>query len=811
MNPLRKNITAAVTDILAVGLILIGASFSFGDLLTAPTDAAFGEATSFYGTPLQVAREALADYGALPMWNMRTGAGESLVANPLAIHFYPLAFVALLSQNPALDGVRVLAFIHLVGAALAIYMFARVVGARWHGALIAPALFILNTHTGWRVENGIIGQLMALLWLPVTGTLAVLALRKRSVGLAMLMGVSLAMMLLAGTVYDAYFAGIAVAVFFIAAATGILLNARPLQTAMRPTGHITALALVGVSTTVAVSAIKIIPVATFQPFSTRVGFTLEEAQVGLDNIPTYTKLAETVFSQVPTSFIGGLNILAVLLMLPALFRRTFPVMALFGIAIIVLWASLGTRAPLDLYAGFHGILPGFAFNNTTIRFMNLFYFAFAALAAIGLSTVTNTPNPLVKRSPKHIGALMGLSIAVLITIASAVPMRDHVSRVISADAHPTQIEPESSHAILSEFQARDGAHSFRTFSTHIFGKSSGRVSPASSAIYQVDTAAPVNAHMVPSYQLMTDFSPDDATARRQAVLASILNSRYFVYDTAYDLGPSEFLGPPRPVDGGSIYENKYALNRVHALPSSILFIGTDEDRDFNAFKARLLVFLPDFDLRSTAILHGGSTYLDDYELDFLRSFDAIVLSDPNVRDSSLTQKLLESYEAHGGEIILFDSVLHPEPNPFTRSSSILRDKKDAYRTIAADTRKNMAPVLKKLRKTSDIRTVPVLSIDTYNPNEVKVTVGQTDQPTAVLLSQMYFPGWTVEVNGKPATLLMANSLIIGAIVGPGNKHELTFRYSPRDFYLGSIITLASIAFISSYGAWRFFKYVRIDR
>jgi hypothetical protein len=811
VNPLRKNTAAAVSDILAVVLILIGTSFSFGDLLTTPADSAFGEATSFYGTPLQIAREALADYGAVPMWNMRTGAGESLVANPLAIHFYPLAFIALLSQNPALDGVRALAFIHLVGAALAIYMFARVLGAKWHGALVAPALFILNAHTGWRVENGIIGQLMALLWLPITGTLAVLALRKRSIGLAMLMGVSLAMMVLAGTVYDAYFAGIAIAVLFIAAATGILLNARPLQTAMRPLGHITGLAIVGVSTTIAVSAVKTIPVAAFQPFSTRVGFTLEEAQVGLDNIPTYTKLAETVFSQVPTSFIGGLNILAVLLMLPALFRRTFPVMALFGIAIIGLWASLGTRAPLDLYAGFHGILPGFAFNNTTIRFMNLFYFAFAGLAAIGLSTVTTASNPLLRQSPKHIGAAIGLSIAALITIASVVPMRNHVSRVLSADAHPTQIEPESSHAILSEFQARDGAHSFRTFSTHIFGKSSGRVSPASSAIYQVDTAAPANAHMVPSYQLMTDFSPDDATARRQAVLASILNSKYFVYDTAYDLGPSEFLGPPRPVEGGSIYENKYALNRVHALPSSILFIGTDEDQDFNAFKARLLVFLPDFDLRSTAILHGGSTYLDDYELDFLKSFDAIVLSDPNVRDSSLTQKLLKSYEAHGGEIILFNSVLHPEPNPFTQAASILRDKKDAYRTIDTDTRKNMAPVLKKLRKTSDIRTVPVLSIDTYSPNEVKVTVGQTNQPTAILLSQMYFPGWTAEVNGKPATLLMANSLIMGAIIGPGNKHELTFRYSPGDFYLGSIITLASLALISSYGAWRFFKYVRIDR
>ena len=811
MNTLRTNTKIAVTDILAVGLILICASFSFGDLITAPTEAAFGEATSFYGTPLQVAREALVDYGAVPMWNMRTGAGESLVANPLAIHFYPLALVTFLSQNPALDGVRALGFIHLTGAALAIYIFARVVGARWHSALVAPALFMLNAHTGWRVENGIIGQLMALLWLPITGILAVLTLRKRSLGLAMLLGVSLAMMLLAGTVYDAYFAGISVVVFFIAATTGILLTARPIRAAIRPIIHITGLALAGITTTVAVSAIKTIPVATFQPFSTRIGFTLEEAQVGLDNIPTYARLAETVFSQVPSSFIGGLNVLAVLLTLPAIFRRTFPVMALFGIGIIGLWASLGMRAPLDLYAGFHGILPGFAFNNTTIRFMNLFYFAFATLAAIGLSTTTQSLNILIKRSPAPSGAVVGLGIALLITIASAVPMRDHVSRVISADAHPEQLDPESSHAILSDFEARDGAHSFRTFSTHIFGKSLGRVSPASSAIHHVDTIAPANAHMVPSYQPMTDFSPDAATARRQAVLASILNGKYFVYETDYDLGPSEFLGPPRTVERGAIYENTYALNRVHALPSSILFIGKDEDRDFNAFKTRLLVLLPEFDLRSTAILHGGSSYLDDYELDVLRSFDAIVLSNPNIRDKTQTDYLLSSYKAQGGTIVPFNSVRHPESNPFTRSSSILRKKPDAYRTLTAATNRSMAALLTELSETSHDRTVPNLSIDTYTPNAVTVTVGQTDQPTAVLLSQMYFPGWTVEVNGKPSPLFMVNSLVMGSIIGPGEQQKITFRYSPSDFFLGSTITLASVMLIGTYGVWRLVNRGRIGR
>ena len=123
----------------------------------------------------------------------------------------------------------------------------------------------------------------------------------------------------------------------------------------------------------------------------------------------------------------------------------------------------------------------------------------------------------------------------------------------------------------------------------------------------------------------------------------------------------------------------------------------------------------------------------------------------------------------------------------------------------------MVTLLTELSETSDDRTVPTLSIDTYTPNAVTVTVGQTDQPIAVLLSQMYFPGWTVEVNGKPSPLFMVNSLVMGSIVGPGEHHKITFRYSPSDFFLGSIITLASVMLIGTYGVWRLVNRGRISR
>ena len=94
------------------GILLLAGSFvAFAPLVTAPTSAAFGEATPFYGTPLLAARQSITVYGQLPLWDPWTGAGDALVANPLATQFYPLSLIAYLSSNPALDGVRWMATI----------------------------------------------------------------------------------------------------------------------------------------------------------------------------------------------------------------------------------------------------------------------------------------------------------------------------------------------------------------------------------------------------------------------------------------------------------------------------------------------------------------------------------------------------------------------------------------------------------------------------------------------------------------------------------------------------------------------------
>lgn len=64
----------------------------------------------------------------------------------------------------------------------------------------------------------------------------------------------------------------------------------------------------------------------------------------------------------------------------------------------------------------------------------------------------------------------------------------------------------------------------------------------------------------------------------------------------------------------------------------------------------------------------------------------------------------------------------------------------------------------------------------------------------LLLADTYYPGWTAELNGQPATIYRAN-LSVRAIQLPRGRHEVRFRYDPPGLRLGLRITLASTALL----------------
>jgi uncharacterized membrane protein YfhO len=76
-----------------------------------------------------------------------------------------------------------------------------------------------------------------------------------------------------------------------------------------------------------------------------------------------------------------------------------------------------------------------------------------------------------------------------------------------------------------------------------------------------------------------------------------------------------------------------------------------------------------------------------------------------------------------------------------------------------------------------------------NSTELKVS---TSRDGLLVVSESWYPGWKVFVDGKETELLKAD-LVLKAVALTAGEHIVRFVYSPSSFKLGAAISLAGIA------------------
>ncbi len=90
---------------------------------------------------------------------------------------------------------------------------------------------------------------------------------------------------------------------------------------------------------------------------------------------------------------------------------------------------------------------------------------------------------------------------------------------------------------------------------------------------------------------------------------------------------------------------------------------------------------------------------------------------------------------------------------------------------------------------------PVVTIDSYTPDKIIITADLSANGWLVL-SDSYYPGWKVEVDGTTAEILNANSNF-RAVALPAGKHNVKFLYSPVSFKLASILSITGFIFAAA--------------
>src|SRR5262249_37298478 len=87
----------------------------------------------------------------------------------------------------------------------------------------------------------------------------------------------------------------------------------------------------------------------------------------------------------------------------------------------------------------------------------------------------------------------------------------------------------------------------------------------------------------------------------------------------------------------------------------------------------------------------------------------------------------------------------------------------------------------------DIKTECVLRRPSGTEAEIQVRVPRA---STLVLTDIYYPGWTATVDGTPAVILRVNYLLRAVAVGAG-AHVVVFQYRPTPFYLGVWLALAA--------------------
>ncbi len=83
------------------------------------------------------------------------------------------------------------------------------------------------------------------------------------------------------------------------------------------------------------------------------------------------------------------------------------------------------------------------------------------------------------------------------------------------------------------------------------------------------------------------------------------------------------------------------------------------------------------------------------------------------------------------------------------------------------------------------------------PNQVVLEV-ETQAPGYLVLSDIWYPGWTAEIDGQPASVVPANYAFRAVALPVPGQHRVTFNYFPIGLIEGLVISFLTLLILVSY-------------
>lgn len=127
-------------------------------------------------------------------------------------------------------------------------------------------------------------------------------------------------------------------------------------------------------------------------------------------------------------------------------------------------------------------------------------------------------------------------------------------------------------------------------------------------------------------------------------------------------------------------------------------------------------------------------------------------------------------------------------------TDILNGKSDLRKTVILELENK--DVLRRWNINCSEKSRSDVKIVNYTPNRVILSVN-ADCNGILSSSEIYYPGWKAEIDGKKTDILLANTAF-RAIYLPSGNHKVIFYYQPDIYYLGGLISIFTLICLAFY-------------
>ena len=209
---LRASILIDLAIIVGVSLLFVRPALNF-DEAVGPSGTNDWEALT---APMTLARQSIFDHAEFPLWNPYFKTGTPFMGEPRTYLLNPLASVPALIFG-AFDGSKVTAALSVIGAGLAMYYLAAVLGISRPFRLWAALVMAMNGSMAARIWAGHFSFIVGVPFVPLVFALTLEALRRRGVVYPILAGLASSLLFLTGHVHYTIFAmpGLIVTFLFV--------------------------------------------------------------------------------------------------------------------------------------------------------------------------------------------------------------------------------------------------------------------------------------------------------------------------------------------------------------------------------------------------------------------------------------------------------------------------------------------------------------------------------------------------------------------------------------------------------------------